>query len=137
MTERVAMRCALITGVAGEALSQDEVAFLRLARPCGLILFARNCRAIDQIRRLVGDVKAAIGSTSLLVLIDQEGGRVQRLRPPQWRELPSAAAPTARHPSKFRTWDGPLPKATCPAACYRSLSIFPVMGARWPIAMWS
>jgi beta-N-acetylhexosaminidase len=86
------MRCALITGVAGETLSRDEVVFLRGARPCGLILFDRNCKAIDQIRRLVGDVKAAIGSTTLLVLIDQEGGRVRRLRPPQWRELPAAGA---------------------------------------------
>jgi beta-N-acetylhexosaminidase len=86
------MRCALITGVAGEILSQEEVAFLRAARPCGLILFARNCREIDQIRRLVADVRAAIGSASLLVMIDQEGGRVRRLRPPQWRELPPAAA---------------------------------------------
>jgi beta-N-acetylhexosaminidase len=86
------MRCALITGVAGEILSQDEAAFLRAAQPCGLILFARNCREIDQIRRLVGDAKAAIGLASLLVLIDQEGGRVRRLRPPQWRELPAAAA---------------------------------------------
>jgi beta-N-acetylhexosaminidase len=86
------MRCALIIGVAGESLSKDEDAFLRAARPCGLILFERNCREIDQIRRLVGDVKAAIGSASLLVLIDQEGGRVRRLRPPRWRELPPAAA---------------------------------------------
>ncbi|HZA02301.1 MAG TPA: beta-N-acetylhexosaminidase [Hyphomicrobiaceae bacterium] len=86
------MRCALITGVAGEVLSRDEVAFLRVARPCGLILFARNCREIDQIRRLVAAAKAAIGSASLLVLIDQEGGRVCRLRPPLWRELPPAAA---------------------------------------------
>jgi beta-N-acetylhexosaminidase len=53
-------------------------------------LFSRNCREPGQIRRLVGDVKAAIGSASLLVLIDQEGGRVQRLRSPQWRELPAA-----------------------------------------------
>jgi beta-N-acetylhexosaminidase len=86
------MRCALITGVAGETLSKDEVAFLRAARPCGLILFVRNCREIGQIRRLVGEVKGAIGSASLLVLIDQEGGRVRRLQPPQWRELPPAAA---------------------------------------------
>lgn len=86
------MRCALITGVAGETLTQDEVAFLRVARPCGLILFARNCRGFDQIRRLVRDAKAAIGSASVLVLIDQEGGRVRRLRPPQWRGLPPAGA---------------------------------------------
>jgi beta-N-acetylhexosaminidase len=86
------MRCALITGVAGETLSQDEATFLRSARPCGLILFTRNCRGSDQIRRLVSNVKAAIGSASLLVLIDQEGGRVRRLQPPEWRELPAAGA---------------------------------------------
>jgi beta-N-acetylhexosaminidase len=91
------MRRALIAGFAGETLSRDEAAFLRAARPCGLILFARNCREIDQVRRLIGDVKAAIGSASLLVLIDQEGGRVRRLRSPEWRELPPAAAYGVRY----------------------------------------
>lgn len=83
---------ALITGMAGHALSADERAFLKRERPCGLILFTRNCASHDQIRALVAEAKAAIGSSDVLVLIDQEGGRVQRLRPPLARALPPAAA---------------------------------------------
>jgi beta-N-acetylhexosaminidase len=86
------MTRAFITGLAGEALSPDEVSFLRSAAPCGLILFSRNCTSHEQIRRLVGDARAAVGSDEILVLIDQEGGRVQRLRPPLGRALPAAKA---------------------------------------------
>lgn len=86
------MSSAMIVGVAGEMLGAEEAAFLRAARPCGVILFARNCRDRDQIRALVADVKAAVGENDILVPIDQEGGRVQRLRPPLGRALPPAAA---------------------------------------------
>jgi len=86
------MAKAFITGVAGPELAPREAAFLRAAQPAGLILFSRNCVDPDQIRRLVGDARAAIGGDDLLVLIDQEGGRVQRLRPPLGRELPPAQA---------------------------------------------
>jgi beta-N-acetylhexosaminidase len=82
----------LITGLAGELPTPEERAFLRDAQPCGLILFQRNCRTPDQVRRLVGEATAAIGGADVLVLIDQEGGRVCRLRPPQWRSLPPARA---------------------------------------------
>lgn len=90
------MRTALITGISGVALSPEETSFLRSARPAGLILFARNCVAHDQIRKLIAAVKDAVGSDELLVLIDQEGGRVQRLRPPLGRALPPGAAYGAR-----------------------------------------
>ena len=86
------MRASLITGLAGPSLSQDEARFLGSVRPCGIILFARNCVDPTQIRSLVADAKAAVGSDDLLVLIDQEGGRVRRLKPPHWRDLPAAAA---------------------------------------------
>lgn len=86
------IRTALITGVSGLVLTPDETQFLRSVRPCGFILFARNCQSHDQIRALVAEVKSAVGSDDLLVLIDQEGGRVQRLRPPLGRALPPAAA---------------------------------------------
>lgn len=86
------MLSAFISGVAGEVLSPAEAAFYRLARPAGLILFARNCTGHDQIRKLVGDVRDAVGADEFLVLIDQEGGRVQRLRPPLGRALPAADA---------------------------------------------
>ncbi len=85
------MRSAYITGLAGDALQHGERVLLAATRPAGIILFARNCQSAEQIKRLVADAKAAIGADDLLVLIDQEGGRVRRLRPPQWRELPPAA----------------------------------------------
>lgn len=92
-------RRALITGLEGTALTAGEARFLRDVRPLGIILFARNCETHDQIRRLVADALAAIGSDETLVLIDQEGGRVQRLRPPLGRALPPAAAYAIRYES--------------------------------------
>jgi beta-N-acetylhexosaminidase len=86
------MLSAFIAGLAGSRLDAREAALLRAARPCGVILFARNIETPEQVRRLTGDVRTAIGADDLLVLIDQEGGRVQRLRPPHWRVLPPAAA---------------------------------------------
>lgn len=86
------MRTALIVGVAGTQLSRDEAAFLKEAQPAGVILFARNLIDHAQIRALISDMRAAVGAEDLLVLIDQEGGRVQRLRPPLGRALPPAAA---------------------------------------------
>lgn len=85
------MRTALIVGVAGTQLSRDEAQFLKDARPVGFILFARNLKDHAQIRALISDVRAAVGADDLLILIDQEGGRVQRLRPPLGRALPPAA----------------------------------------------
>jgi beta-N-acetylhexosaminidase len=81
---------AFISGCAGIALSNAERRFFTEARPCGLILFARNCDTPAQLRALVASFKAAVGSDEVLVLIDQEGGRVQRLKPPHWRNMPPA-----------------------------------------------
>lgn len=86
------MRTALIVGIAGHALTVAERAFLEKVRPAGIILFARNLDSHAQIRALVADAHASAGTSDLLVLIDQEGGRVQRLRPPLGRALPPAAA---------------------------------------------
>jgi beta-N-acetylhexosaminidase len=72
---------AFITGVAGPALTGAERAFLREADPWGLILFARNVADGEILRRLIQDVRATLGRQAP-VLIDQEGGRVQRLKPP-------------------------------------------------------
>jgi beta-N-acetylhexosaminidase len=83
---------AFIAGLAGPDLTAREASVLRQARPCGVILFARNVADPAQVRRLIQDAKVAIGEEQILVLIDQEGGRVRRLRPPHWRELPPAAA---------------------------------------------
>jgi beta-N-acetylhexosaminidase len=89
-------QAAFITGVTGQVLTADERRFLASTRPCGLILFARNIDTPDQVRRLIADALAAIGAPAL-VLIDQEGGRVQRLRPPHWRTLPSGAMYASRY----------------------------------------
>jgi beta-N-acetylhexosaminidase len=102
-------RRALITGLQGTTLTDDERSFLSDVRPLGIILFARNCEARDQIRRLVGDALSAVGSGETLVLIDQEGGRVQRLRPPLGRALPAAEAYALR----YETGD---PEGACAAA---------------------
>lgn len=83
---------AFITGVAGESLSTDEWRFLQDARPAGLILFDRNCKTPIKVRALIDQFKDAIGRDNLLVLVDQEGGRVQRMKPPHWRKIPAAAA---------------------------------------------
>ena len=90
-------RRALITGLESTALTDDERRFLRDARPLGIILFSRNCVSHDQIRRLVTDAMSEIGTGGTLVLIDQEGGRVQRLRPPLGRALPPAEAYARRY----------------------------------------
>jgi beta-N-acetylhexosaminidase len=85
------MQKAFITGLSGPDLTPDECAFLARERPAGLILFTRNCVSGPQIKALVAAFKAAVGTADVLVLIDQEGGRVQRLRPPISRLLPPAA----------------------------------------------
>jgi beta-N-acetylhexosaminidase len=85
------MRTSLIVGVAGTALTPQERDFLKDVRPAGLILFARNLESHAQIRALTDAMREAVGETEVLVLIDQEGGRVQRLRPPLGRALPPAA----------------------------------------------
>ncbi len=86
------MQRAFITGLAGDTLTGEERSFLRTSLPTGIILFARNCVSQDQVRRLVSDARDAVGDDRMLVLIDQEGGRVQRLKPPLARLLPPARA---------------------------------------------
>ncbi len=76
---------AFILGCAGPKLREDERSFFRQAQPYGFILFARNVEMPDQLRRLSADLRDAAGYDAP-VLIDQEGGRVQRMTPPQWRQ---------------------------------------------------
>jgi beta-N-acetylhexosaminidase len=82
---------AFITGVAGLALTDRERAFLREAQPWGLILFRRNVASPQQLRGLIGELRDGLGRQAP-VLIDQEGGRVQRLGPPHWPAYPPGAA---------------------------------------------
>jgi beta-N-acetylhexosaminidase len=83
---------AFITGCSGLTLSSAEWQFLQDVRPCGLILFQRNCNNPAQVKALIESFKDAVGSSDLLILVDQEGGRVQRMKPPHWRSLPPASA---------------------------------------------
>jgi beta-N-acetylhexosaminidase len=83
---------AVVFGCAGAALTPSERDFFRDADPLGFILFQRNCDNPDQLRRLVADLRAAIGRADAPVLIDQEGGRVARLKPPHWQAYPAPAA---------------------------------------------
>lgn len=76
---------ATILGCAGLTLSLDEARFFREADPWGFILFARNVENPDQLRALCADLRGAVGRDAP-ILIDQEGGRVQRLTPPTWRQ---------------------------------------------------
>lgn len=82
---------ALILGCAGERLDAAERSFFAAADPLGFILFRRNCREPAQVRDLVAALRACVGRAAAPVLIDQEGGRVARLRPPHWRLYPAAA----------------------------------------------
>ncbi len=82
---------AFITGLAGPVLAEKERGFLREAEPWGLILFKRNVAEPDALRRLIDEARTILGREAP-VLIDQEGGRVQRLGPPHWPAYPPGAA---------------------------------------------
>jgi beta-N-acetylhexosaminidase len=86
------MTASLIAGLSGISLTDDERRFYRDVQPAGMILFRRNVFDRSQLSRLVDETRAAVGRDDFLVLIDQEGGRVQRLKPPIARTLPPAAA---------------------------------------------
>jgi len=79
---------AFICGVSGLELTGTERGFLREADPWGLILFKRNVESPEQVRRLVASFRERVGRDEAPVLIDQEGGRVQRLGPPHWPSYP-------------------------------------------------
>ncbi len=81
---------AVIFGLSGPKLTAAESAFFRDANPWGFILFARNIETPAQVRRLCGDIRQAVGRDAL-IFIDQEGGRVRRMRPPHWRDYPAAS----------------------------------------------
>jgi beta-N-acetylhexosaminidase len=82
---------AFITGVSGPELTAAEREFIRSERPWGFILFKRNIETPAQVTLLVRELREAIGNPDAPVLIDQEGGRVQRLGPPHWPVYPPGA----------------------------------------------
>lgn len=81
------MTSSAIYGCLGLTLTEAEKRFFRESDPWGFIIFARNIDTPDQVRALTSDLRAAVGRNAP-VLIDQEGGRVARLRPPHWRSYP-------------------------------------------------
>src|ERR1700687_2345562 len=82
---------AFITGVSGPELSAEEREFIRVGRPWGFILLKRNIESPEQVVRLISELRKEIGGPEPPVLIDQEGGRVQRFGPPHWPVYPPGA----------------------------------------------
>ncbi len=80
-------RLAAVLSASGHSLTENEISFFKEANPFGFILFGRNCDTPDQVRALSQELKNTVG-WDCPILIDQEGGRVQRLKPPRWREHP-------------------------------------------------
>lgn len=86
------MTKAFITGLAGTQLSNAERDFIRAERPWGFILFRRNIDTPAQVAALTNEVRNVLGEPDVPILVDQEGGRVQRFRPPNWPLYPAGAA---------------------------------------------
>src|SRR6267378_1471041 len=82
---------AFITGVSGLELDAAEREFIRAERPWGFILFKRNIDTPSQVTKLVAEFRSFVGDPDAPVLIDQEGGRVQRFGPPNWPAYPAGA----------------------------------------------
>jgi beta-N-acetylhexosaminidase len=82
----------VIFGLSGERITPDERAFFKDADPAGYILFKRNCIDRAQVRALTDDLRSASGRDDVPILIDQEGGRVSRMQPPEWPAFPAGAA---------------------------------------------
>ncbi|MEO8619144.1 MAG: glycoside hydrolase family 3 N-terminal domain-containing protein [Sphingomicrobium sp.] len=83
---------AAIYGFAGTELTADEIAFFKDARPTGYILFRRNIETRAQLKALTDRLRDLEGHDQVPILIDQEGGRVARMRPPEWQAFPSGEA---------------------------------------------
>jgi beta-N-acetylhexosaminidase len=83
---------AAILGCSGPILTAEERTFFRRVRPWGFILFGRNVENREQVRILVDELRDTVGREDAPVLIDQEGGRVQRLGPPNWGRFPPGRA---------------------------------------------
>lgn len=86
------MTSAAIYGCSGHRLTAEERSFFADARPWGFILFRRNIDSPDQVRALTEDLRDSIGDPDAPILIDQEGGRVQRMGPPHWPKYPPGEA---------------------------------------------
>lgn len=104
---------AVIFGCAGKSLSKEEKKFFTAVNPVGFILFARNIETPDQVKALITDLRACTDRPDAPVLVDQEGGRVARLKPPYWSVFPAQKA--------FGDWDG-LDKDVARELCRKNFS---------------
>jgi beta-N-acetylhexosaminidase len=131
------MTSACILGCAGSRLSVEERALFDRIEPFGLILFARNVEDPRQVRALVNDFRAIVRRANAPILIDQEGGRVQRLRPPHWPDFPAAArfgelySQDRRRGLAAARLGGQLIAAEL-AALEVNVDCLPVADVRWP-----
>ncbi len=91
MSDNARRPLAVVFGCAGPALTGTERSFFREADPLGFALFKRNCHDPAQLRHLCGELRDTVGRADAPILIDQEGGRVQRLKPPHWPKDPPPA----------------------------------------------
>ena len=116
----------ILGGIAGTTLTADERAFFRAADPWAFILFGRNVDSPDQLRRLTGDLREAVGRDAV-VMVDQEGGRVQRLRAPHWTNWPApldaAAAGTRATWARYRLIGAELAAVGIDGDCAPSLDL--------------
>jgi beta-N-acetylhexosaminidase len=123
-----------IFGLSGLTLSSDERAFFRDADPAGYILFGRNIATREQVRALTDDLRAIHGRDRLYICIDQEGGRVVRMRPPVWPAYPPGEAfdrlydlapASAIEAARCNAWalGLDLAEAGISADCYPSLDV--------------
>jgi beta-N-acetylhexosaminidase len=121
------MTKAAIIGLAGTTLSTAEADMLRACKPAGVILFARNVDTPDQLSALTSSVRNLLGPDAIL-MVDQEGGRVARLRPPHWQAHP----PAAELASPRAAWlTGALIGLDCAAAGFNVVCA-PVLDLRVP-----
>lgn len=104
---------AVIFGCAGKSLSKEEKKFFTAVNPVGFILFTRNIETPDQVKALIADLRACTDRPDAPVLVDQEGGRVARLKPPYWSVFPAQKA--------FGDWDG-LDKDVARELCRKNFS---------------
>lgn len=80
----------VIFGIKGYALKKSEKFFFNISNPLGFILFERNCKNFKQTKKLIEDLKESVSHNFTIIMIDQEGGRVSRLKKPNWKSYPSA-----------------------------------------------
>ena len=88
--KKIAKPIPVVFGIKGLKLNQKEKKFFKKSNPLGFILFERNCKTITQTKLLVKELKEITSHNHTMIMIDQEGGRVQRLKKPNWKSYPSA-----------------------------------------------